>query len=173
MRGLKNLLVIGGVIVFAVIGITTVRTIAAPAPWEQSWPSNTTQNQAQTTQQPLVEHPPQVQANAPLSEPDTASSVQSNSSSSNSQQSSASVKPGNSTTPSSAPPTVTNKTSSIQSVSPQTVAPTPGTATPGNQNGGYWCRPMGSDFRPSYSWYSSNRMSSWNNEPESGTYGHR
>ncbi|AFM42812.1 hypothetical protein Desaci_3939 [Desulfosporosinus acidiphilus SJ4] len=169
MRSLKNLLVIGGLIVFAVIGITTVRSIAAPAPWEQSWPSNTAQNQAQTTQKTLVKHPPQVQANAPLSEPDSTSSVASNSSPSNSQQTFALVKPGNSSTPSSAPPTVTNKTSSIQPVSSQTVAPTPGTTTPGNQKGGYWCRPMGSDFRPSYSWYSSN----WNNGSESGTYGHR
>lgn len=168
MRKLKNVLVICGLAVFAVVGISIVRAIAAPAPWEQSWPANTAQDQALTSKKSpaaLVSSTP-APSNSPGSEPALTSPA--SVSPSTPSQSITPVKPDVSST---APPATTNQAASIQSVSPKVVTPTPGTATPGNPSGpGYWCRPMGPDFRPSYSWYPANGMSGGNSG--SGTYWH-
>ena len=163
MIKLKNLLVIGGVAVIAVLGISIVRAIAAPAPWEQSWPSNTAQTQTLPSKQsPADLSSSTPQSNSPSSEPASSSQGVSTISPSNPTQSTTSIQ---STTPakpdvsSTVPPAATNQASSIQSVSPQVVTPTTGTATPNGP--GYWCRPMGPDFRPPYTWYPANGMGGW------------
>lgn len=165
MWKLKNLLVIGGVAVIAVLGISITRAIAAPAPWEQSWPANTSQAQTtQASQQPSSALSPSTVApsNDPGSKSASSSTAVSAATSSNLTQSTTPVKPNISSA--TTPATSTNQASSKQSVSPQTVKPTSGQVIPRNQSdSGYWCSPTGSDYHPSYSWYYNNQMSGWNN----------
>ena len=91
MIKLKNVLIICGLAVFAVVGISIVRAIAAPALWEQSWPANTGQTQTLTSKQSsaaLTPSPVPAQSNFSGSEPASSSPVVSAVSPSNQSQSS-------------------------------------------------------------------------------------